>query len=131
MGVATPSWLKRRCITERLLDASARQLHTATIETVSEHTRISAAFIAGYNALQAAQPRYSNPLDDHPLARIVRTGAARVGLSEADLTVGLQLLDWEYKRYWLEPPPVTAEDATAWARRVRDAVLMLKAKLKT
>src|SRR5665647_3587705 len=104
--------------TKRLLDASAQQLQTATIETVSEHTRISTAFIAGYNALQSAQPKYNGSLDDHPLVSIVRTGAECVGLSDADLALGLRLLDWEYKRYWLEPPPATAEEAISWAGRV-------------
>lgn len=109
--------------TKRLLEASAQQLHTATIETVSWHTRISTAFVAGYNALQAAQPKYSGSLADHPLVSIVRTGADCVGLSDADLALGLRLLDWEYKRYWLEPPPATAEEAVLWAGRVREAVL--------
>ena len=107
---------------KRLLDASARQLHAVTIETVSEHTRISTAFVAGYNA-QSIQPKYGGPLGDHPLMSIVQTGAACTGMSDVDLTLGLKLLEWEHKRYWLEPPPVTIDEAVACAGRVRDAVL--------
>lgn len=113
--------------TARLLAASARQVHDAACETISEDRRISCAFVAAYNALQAILPPHCGPLADHPLASIIRNGAARAGLSEADLALGLRLRKWEgFGRYLLEPAPVASvEKAIEWAVRVREAVLKL------
>jgi hypothetical protein len=44
--------------TERLLASSERWLRNAAVETLSEDVRISAAFVAGYNILQAVQAPY-------------------------------------------------------------------------
>jgi hypothetical protein len=116
--------------TEKLLDASARWLHDATVETASDERRISCAFIAGYNILQAIQPPHSGSLADHPLASIVTDGAARLGLAESDSTLALALLTWDaYGRYQFQPAPATVEGAVAWAIRVRDAVLKLRASV--
>lgn len=113
--------------TARLLAASARQLQDAACKIGSEDLRISCAFVAAYNAMQAILPPHSGPLDDHPLASIVRNGAARTGITEADRALGLRLREWEnFGRYLLEPAPVVSvEEAIAWAVRVRDAVLKL------
>ncbi len=113
---------------ERLLAASARQLGDATCETLSDYTRISWCFVAGYNAMQAVQPLHSGSVDDHPLDGIVRNGAMCLGLSELDLSLGLRLLTWEDSgRYLLEPSPVSVEGAKAWAERVHGAALKLQA----
>ena len=116
--------------TERLLVASAQQLQDATTGTISDGQRISAAFVAGYNGMQAVQPLYAGSLDDHPVASIVTHGAPLLGLSESDLALGLALLTWEdYGRYQLQPSPVTVEGAVAWAGRVRDGVLKLQVRV--
>ena len=110
--------------------AAARQLQQATFEKVSEDIRISSAFLSGYNVMQGVQPLYSGKLDDHPLASIVRRGAACLELAESDLNLGLRLRDWEdYARYMLEPSPVCVEGAIAWARRVSDAALRLRVQV--
>ena len=113
--------------TERLLVASAQQLQDATTGTISDGQRISAAFVAGYNGMQSVQPLYAGPLGDHPLASIVKSGAALLGLAKSDLTLGLALLRWEdYGRYHFEPPPLSVNGAIEWAGRVRDAALKLQ-----
>ena len=110
--------------TERLLNASTRWLHEATVESISDDMRIACAFIAGYNAIQAVQAPYPGPLDHHPLASIVTVGATLLELSEEDLKLGLALRQWEdWGRYHFEPSPVSVDSALAWARRVRDAAL--------
>ena len=112
--------------TERLLVASAQQLQDATTGTISDDQRISAAFVAGYNGMQAVQPLYAGPLGDHPLASIVKSGAALLGLAKSDLTLGLALLTWDdYGRYMLESAPASAVEAINWAMRVRDAAQKL------
>lgn len=116
--------------TERLLVASAQQLQDATTGTISDKQRISAAFVAGYNSMQAVQPLYGGPLGDHPLASIVKSGAALLKLAKSDLTLGLALIRWEdYGRYHFEPSPVSVNGALAWTIRVRDAVLKLQASV--
>lgn len=102
-------------------------LHDAASDTESEDRRISCAFVAAYNALQAILPPHSGPLSDHPLACIIRDGAARAGISVANLALGLRLREWEdIARYLLEPAPVaSAEEAIEWAVRVREEVLKL------
>lgn len=110
--------------TERLLAASTTWLHDATLETMSGNGRITCAFICGYNALQAVQPPYPGPLDDHPLQSIVTAGAELLELSKADLNLGLALVTWEaYGRYQLEPSPASVDDVVAWAGRIRAAAL--------
>jgi len=117
--------------TERLLNASARWLHEATVESISDDMRISSAFVAGYNAMQAVQAPYPGPLDDHPLASIMTEGATLLDLSEPDLKLGLALGKWEYYgRYHFEPSPVSVNGAVAWAVRVRDAALAQTAIIK-
>ena len=92
--------------------------------------RVSSAFASGYNVMQGVQTLHSGRLGDHPLASIVRNGAACLELAESDLSLGLRLLDWEnYARYMLEPSPVCAQSAIAWARRVRDAAFELQVKV--
>lgn len=118
--------------TEKFLVASETRLRDAKSESVSAGGRISSAFLSAYNALQAIQPPYSGSLNDHPLTSIVTNGAARVGLSETDLNLGLQLLVWEdYARYHFEPPPTSVLGAIAWAERVRDAVSKFSAGKRT
>lgn len=113
--------------TQRLLAASERWLRNAAVETLSEDVRISAAFVAGYNILQAVQAPYPGKLADHPLASIVTTGGELLELSEADLKLGLALAAWEgYGRYQLQASPASAEVAIAWAARIRDAALKLQ-----
>lgn len=115
--------------TNRLLSAAARRLQDAASETASNELRISSAFIAGYNALQAVQPPYSGPLDDHPLAALVTAGAALLGLPDDDLKLGLALRAWEdHGRYLLEPAPVSVTEAMAWAERVRKAAIEHQAR---
>ena len=111
--------------TDRLIVNSDSWLQNAEIAGVSEDLRMSFAFVCGYNALQSVQPLYGGPLEDHPLPVIVKAGAALVSLSKADEDLGLRLLEWEYTRYFLEPKPVTVDEAIAWAKRVRDAALRL------
>jgi hypothetical protein len=116
--------------TERFLNASARQLNIATIETVSTDQRISAAFVSAYNSMQAVQPLYAGSLGDHPLASTVTTAAALLELSESDLVRGLALLQWEdFGRYQLQRSPVTVEGAVAWAARVRNSALKHQASV--
>ncbi len=112
---------------QRLLAASERWLRNAAVETLSEDVRISAAFVGGYNILQAVQAPYPGKLGDHPLASIVTAGAELLQLSKSDLDLGLALVEWEdYGKYQLQPSPTSAEAAIAWARRVRDAALKLQ-----
>lgn len=111
-----------------LLAASARQMYDANLETVPKDTRISCAFVSGYNALQAIQPPYPGSPDDHPLISMVTDGAAICRLSKSDLALGLRLLAWEdYGRYHFEPSPASVQEAIDWAGRVRDAVLKHRA----
>jgi len=113
---------------DTLIASSASWLQNAMIAGVSEDIRISSAFVCAYNALQSVQPLYEGPLEDRPLASIVESGAARLGLSAADLIIGLRLREWEYyTRYQLQPPPVSADEAIEWAQRVRDAAVKLHA----
>ena len=113
--------------TDRLMAASARWLHEATVDTVSDDLKIAAVAISGYNALQAVQAPHPGPLSDHPLASIVSEGAALLGLSESDAKLGLALIKWDdFGRYHFEPSPATLEEALAWAGRVRDAALKLQ-----
>ncbi len=108
----------------RFLDASARQMYDANLETVPNVTRISYAFVSGYNALQAIQPPYHGSPGDHPLISIVKDGATICRLSKSDLALGLRLLRWEdHGRYYFEPSPASVQEAISWAGRVRDAVL--------
>jgi hypothetical protein len=110
--------------TERLLAAAARWLHDATLETASVDTRISCAFVGGYNLLQAIQPPYEGPLGDHPLASIVADGIVLLDLDKSDLILALALCKWEdYGRYVLEPSPASIEEVVAWAERIRAAAL--------
>ncbi len=111
--------------TDRLIVNSDSWLQNAEIAGESEDPRVSFAFVSGYNALHSVQPLYEGPLEDHPLPAIVKTGAALVGLSKADEDLGLRLLAWEHTRYFLEPSPVTVDEAIAWAKRVRNAALRL------
>jgi hypothetical protein len=111
--------------TDRLIVNSDSWLQNAEIAGVSEDLRMSCAFTSGYNALQSVQPLYQGPLEDHPLPAIVEKGAALIGLSKADEALALRLLAWENTRYFLEPKPVTVDEAIAWAKRVRDAALRL------
>ncbi len=112
--------------TARLLEASSRHLHEASCETLFERMRISVAFLAGYNALQAIQPAI--PLDEHPAERVIRNGAAQIGLPEADLLLALSLRDWDdYGQYALEPSPAPLREVIAWATRVREAAARLVA----
>jgi hypothetical protein len=109
--------------TDRLMANSDSWLHNAETAEVSENSRVSFAFVAGYNALQSVQPLYKGPLEDHPLPVIVEKGAELIALSEADRNLGLRLQEWEYTRYFLEPKPVTVDEAIAWAKTVREAAL--------
>ncbi len=113
--------------TDRLMASSDSWLHNAEIPGLSEDLRMSWAFVSGYNALQSVQPLYEGPLEDHPLPVIVEKGAELIALSDADRNLGLRLQEWEYTRYFLEPKPVTVDEAIAWAKRVRDAVQRLLA----
>lgn len=113
--------------TQRLLAASERWLRNAAVETLSEDVRSSAAFVGGYNILQAVQAPSPGKPGDHPLASIVTAGAERLGLSKPDVDLGLALAAWEdYGKYQLQPAPASAEAAVAWATRVRDAALKLQ-----
>lgn len=113
--------------TQRLLAASARWLRDAAVETLSEDIRISAAFVAGYNILQAVQAPYPGKLADHPLASIVKAGAEILELPKSDLDLGLALAEWEdYGKYQLKPAPASAEAAIAWAARIQNAALKLQ-----
>jgi hypothetical protein len=114
--------------TERLLSASAHWLEDATVETLSENGRISAAFVGGYNALQAVRPPLQGELWNHPLTSVVTAGTKLLELSKADLNLGLALVAWDdYGKYQLEPAPASVELVVDWAERVRNAALRLKA----
>ena len=117
--------------TDRLMSSSDSWLQNAETSDVSEDLRVSFGFVSAYNALQSVQALYGGPLEDHPMPAIVENGAAIVGLSEADRNLGLRLLKWEYTRYFLEPKPVTVDEAIGWAKRVRDAVLKLREDTST
>ncbi|KGX47857.1 hypothetical protein Y600_6012 [Burkholderia pseudomallei MSHR3709] len=97
-------------------------LRDAQIGELSEATRIACAFEAGIRYLQkATAPLLQSPGLESLKEAALSSGLQRLQCSGGDRRLGRELLRWFEHRYELPPLPCSADDALAWAIRIRQA----------
>ncbi|MBN6207507.1 hypothetical protein JYK21_13620 [Ralstonia pickettii] len=98
---------------------AATLLHDAQLAELSEATRVSAAFEAGFRYLASAAATKLPALQSCAPSKIALSQCFEcLQCSQHDRRLGDQLMEWFERRYNLPSIPCTADAAVSWAKRM-------------